>query len=85
MNTKRILIVGGMGPQASLTLHQKIIEKAAQQGAMSGDDFPEIIHISMPIPEFIDSKANLQRALALIKERLYCLWQTRLYSYCYCL
>ena len=79
---KKILIIGGMGPQASVTLHQKIIKHAAQNGATNCDQFPTIIHVSMPVPEFIDSSAGKSKAFEVIKEQLYCLWQPRIYSYC---
>lgn len=82
---KNILIIGGMGPQASLTLHRKLIDAAVQHGAKNGDDFPAITHVSIPVPEFIDSKQDIQKALDIIKEHLYCLWQSRFYSYCYSL
>lgn len=78
---KNILIIGGMGPQASLTLHQKIIQTAAQNGAKNGDDFPAITHVSIPVPEFIDTNSDKERAFFVIKERLYCLWRSQLYSY----
>lgn len=77
---KRILIIGGMGPQASLTLHQKLIETAVRQGAESGADFPAITHVSIPVPEFIESRPKSAGALEVIKEHLYCLWRPRLHT-----
>lgn len=62
--SQRIVIIGGMGPQASLQLHSKIIAKAARYGAKNNDDYPEILHASVPIPDFIssgDSARGLQR------------------------
>lgn len=82
---RSILIIGGMGPQASILLHQKIITKAIENGARSGDDFPAITHVSIPVPEFIDSPAEKHQALRAIKRHLYCLWRSRFYSYCHCL
>jgi len=83
--SNRILIIGGMGPQASLTLHQKLIDAAVQGGAKSGEDFPAITHVSIPVPEFIDSNTEKAKALSVLTEYLYCLWQSGLHAYCYSL
>lgn len=80
---KKILIIGGMGPQASLTLHERIIKKAVDLGAKQGDDFPTIAHVSIPAPEFIDSESTKLQALNVIKEYLYCLWRSRLHTRSY--
>lgn len=72
---KDILIIGGMGPQASIVLHQQLICRAVSQGATHGQDFPTITHLSIAVPEFIDSKQEQSRAVAAIKRRLYCLWR----------
>ena len=53
--SNRIVIVGGMGPQASLELHRRIIAAAAQLGARDNEDYPEILHASIPITDFINS------------------------------
>ena len=45
---QRIIIIGGMGPQASLELHQRIIRRASANGARDGTDFPHIVHLSLP-------------------------------------
>ena len=44
----RILIIGGMGPQASIDLHHRIISRAAIEGANDCEDFPMIAHYSLP-------------------------------------
>jgi aspartate racemase len=44
-----------MGPQASLEMHKKLIKAAARAGAQDNDDFPEILHVSIPVPDFISS------------------------------
>lgn len=72
---RSILIIGGMGPQASLCLHQKIIARATTEGAISGEDFPEIIHLSLPIPDFISDQSQIPKALRQLKQLLQCLWQ----------
>lgn len=44
----RILIIGGMGPQASIDLHQRIIRRAEANRVCSCGDFPMIAHFSLP-------------------------------------
>ncbi len=78
---KDILIIGGMGPQASLLLHKRILDKAAKLGAVNGNDFPAITHLSLPIDDFISNPAKAPQALRVIKERLYCLWQSKFYTH----
>ena len=82
---KKILIIGGMGPQASLTLHEKILQAASKRGAIHGDDFPLIVHVSIPVPEFIDNDTTKTHALDIIRSSLYCLWQRRFYPRSYCM
>ncbi|MEO8105330.1 MAG: amino acid racemase [Candidatus Saccharibacteria bacterium] len=70
---QQILIIGGMGPQASIELHRRIIAAAADQGAVNGDDFPEIIHASLPIRDFINAE-ELAPAAATINRALERFW-----------
>ncbi|TXG76955.1 aspartate/glutamate racemase family protein [Patescibacteria group bacterium] len=67
---KRILIVGGMGPQASLALHRYLIEAAAKQGVRNNRDYPLIIHASVPVEDFISDVSARPRALALLQQTL---------------
>jgi aspartate racemase len=71
---KKILIIGGMGPQASLLLHQRLIEKAVEQGAINGEDFPDITHLSIPVPDFISDQTLMPQALKILRHKLDCLW-----------
>jgi len=77
---KKILIIGGMGPQASLCLHKKILEAAVKRGVKSGADFPLITHVSIPVPEFLNDDIEKVRALTVLKRHLYCLWRPRLHT-----
>ena len=80
---KIITIIGGMGPQASLDLHRRLLDRAVLLGARSGDDFPEIRHLSLPIDDFINDKSKTDTALEVISrsmERFY-LWRKRQFSY----
>lgn len=64
---KRIVIIGGMGPQASLELHKRIITQASKAGAESGSDFPEIAHVSLPIDDFISDVTKTRKASLLVE------------------
>ena len=76
--SKRIIIIGGMGPQASIELHRRLIRRANDMGARSGNEFPEIAHISLPIDDFIADESKTKQALVQIIGALECLypWQT---------
>lgn len=67
---KRIIIIGGMGPQASLELHRRIIERAANNGARNGSDFPHIVHFSLPVDDFISDTRKTEKAFRLIVRSL---------------
>jgi aspartate racemase len=60
--THRIIIIGGMGPQASVELHARLVQAAAVAGAKNGHEFPFITHVSVPIKEFRAAGAELQTA-----------------------
>lgn len=73
MKQKRsvIGILGGMGPQASAHLVKLLIDKSSKEfGAKNGDDFPEIVLDSVPIPDFISDKKKKRLALKMLKERV---------------
>lgn len=67
---KRILILGGMGPQASIELHKRIIDRACENGAQNGNDFPHIIHFSLPIDDFISDQSKIDKAFRHITQSL---------------
>lgn len=54
MNEK-LVILGGMGPQASLRLHKRLLDFSRQSHDGAPDSFPAITHFSMQIPDFIAS------------------------------
>lgn len=72
MDKKNIIgILGGMGPQASARLVDMLIEMSTKAfGAKNGEDFPEIILDSIPVPDFISDSKNLKPALDMLKERV---------------
>ena len=66
----RITIIGGMGPQASLDLHRRLLDRAILLGSQSGGEFPEIRHLSLPIDDFISDETKTSAALGLISGSL---------------
>lgn len=54
MKQVSIGIIGGMGPQASVKLHQLIVEGCSRQlNIKLCHEFPQITHISLPVKDFI--------------------------------
>ena len=82
---KNIVIIGGMGPQASLELHKQIINRAANMGAKDAEDFPMITHLSLPFADFISDESKKHTALEIINENLRCLYLWQKYQSSYCL
>ena len=62
-----ILIIGGMGPQASLKLHQLLLAQANHNAA---DSYPLIVDASLPIDDFIADKRREARAITQINQAL---------------
>lgn len=63
-----IVILGGMGPQASLRFHQLLIEKSAAHHTGNGDDFPYIVHFSLPVADFIHDEHAKQAATRTLQD-----------------
>lgn len=61
-----IIILGGMGPQASLELHRLIISKASCYTTRP-DNYPPIIHASLAIPDFIENRQDVDKAISIIR------------------
>ncbi len=60
-----------MGPQASAKMLEEVVAVAASKfGAKNCEDFPEIILFSLPVPDFIAGQENLNKALAMLKEKV---------------
>lgn len=69
--TKSIGILGGMGPQASARMLEVMISMASSEfDARNGDDFPEIILDSIPVPDFISDTNNTKPALKMLNDRV---------------
>ena len=67
---QRIIIIGGMGSQASLELHRRMIQQALADGTKDGTDFPYIVHLSLPVPDFIANESRRSEALEIIINEL---------------
>ena len=63
-------ILGGMGPQASNKLYELLINKTARYtNAAVDEDYPEIVLINVPAPDFISDKSKLILATNMLIER----------------
>lgn len=63
-------ILGGMGPQASARLYELLIEGTkAYTSAAVDDDYPEIVLLNVPVPNFISNKNELPKAKQMLIER----------------
>ncbi len=66
---KRIGIIGGVGPQATAFLYQKIVTSAqTNHGAVNNEDYPDMLIASVPVPDFISSKKHLEEARQMLIE-----------------
>lgn len=60
MKNKMIGIIGGVGPQATQILYQKMIQLSQKKyNAEHNSDFPRIIIDSVPIPDFISNTESM--------------------------
>lgn len=60
---KIIGIIGGVGPQATQSIYERIIYYAQNKyGAKNNDDFPHLMIESIPIPDFISDKKKINIA-----------------------
>lgn len=63
-------ILGGMGPQASAKLYELLIEGTkAYTPAAVDDDYPEIVLLNVPVPNFISNKNQLPKAKQILIEK----------------
>ena len=66
-NNKTIGIIGGVGPQATEFIYQKIIESSqTKYHASNNDDYPHLFIESIPIPDFIGDKSKLSKAKSML-------------------
>lgn len=63
-------ILGGMGPQASAKLYELIIKGTQEYTPAAVDnDYPEIVLLNVPVPNFISNKNELQKAKQILIKR----------------
>ncbi len=62
-----ILIIGGMGPQASAETLQRVVRKATNKSRELHAPFPQIVLLSLPVPDFIADTQNIEPAFNMIK------------------
>lgn len=66
---KKVGIIGGVGPQATKFIYEKIIEfSQIKYGAKNNDDYPSILVASVPVPDFISNKSHLMLATKMLIE-----------------
>lgn len=66
---KKIGIIGGVGPQATAFIYQKIIASAqTNHNATNNNDYPDVLIASVPVPDFISSKDHLDNAKQMLIE-----------------
>lgn len=63
-------ILGGMGPQASNKLYELLVEGTKNYVPNpSNDDYPEIVLLSVPVPDFISNKEHKNIAKEMLIKR----------------
>ncbi|MBS3105131.1 amino acid racemase [Candidatus Woesearchaeota archaeon] len=66
---RTIGILGGMGPAATADLYNRIINIFQQRfGARYDKDFPEIVIISLPVPDVVESIENENLTLTMLTD-----------------
>lgn len=64
-------ILGGMGPQASAKLYELLIKGTQKYtpAAALDDDYPEIVLLNVPVPNFISNENELPKAKQILLDR----------------
>ena len=69
--SKHFLIIGGMGPQASIHAHKRLIELSQQNISKSrNDSYPRVTHLSINVKDFIADSSKKEVAKKYILECL---------------
>lgn len=65
---RKIGVIGGVGPQATSVLYSEIMKFAQKKyKAKDNDDYPYVVFESVPIPDFISDKEQIDEALEMLK------------------
>jgi aspartate racemase len=62
-----IVIIGGMGPQASVRFHQLLLEKSGRYHGGDGDAYPFIAHFSLAVKDFISDDGARTAAIETLR------------------
>lgn len=62
-----LIILGGMGPQASLRLHELLLSRSLVLHDGAPDTYPSILHASLQIPDFVSTADNIPVALSRLR------------------
>lgn len=65
-----VLIIGGMGPQASVYVHHSLVRRAHERGAVNNEDYPRVTHLSINVPDFISDTKRQDDALTMLLNSL---------------
>jgi aspartate racemase len=66
---KRLGILGGVGPQATSFIFERIIESAQNEhGAVNNSDYPDLRIATIPVPDFISEESNIEPAKQMLIE-----------------
>lgn len=65
--TEPIVIVGGMGPQASIRLQKLLIRKSEPYHNGNNDEYPAIVHFSVPVPDFLGNTRHKKAAVVMLQ------------------
>lgn len=69
MNKKKIGIIGGVGPQSTNFIYEKIIQfSQLKYKAKNNADYPNLIIESIPVPDFISNRNNIKKAKRMLVE-----------------
>ncbi|MFC1790679.1 aspartate/glutamate racemase family protein [Patescibacteria group bacterium] len=61
--SKKIGIIGGVDPQATVVLYRRIIEISQDKyQAKNNDDYPSVVIESVPVPDFISDTSKIKKA-----------------------
>lgn len=67
MNNHHV-IIGGMGPQASLKLHELLLTLSGGEESRGPSDYPTILHASLSVPDFIADQSAEAGAVQIIND-----------------
>ncbi len=66
---KKIGIIGGVGPQATQFIYERIIEfSQTKYGARNNNDYPRVVIESVPVPDFISDTTQIDIAKNMLIE-----------------